>query len=462
MTEVSAILSVAQLLGGRLVTGLALGLLLAMVAAIFVRITRNSSTRFAISFFTLLAIAVFPLAACLVSGEGMKLGSATPISVPGGWALALFIFWIFGATMGLFRIALGLLRVRRIRQHCTELDPSSLFSGSAARDVVSHALAECSRGHRVSLRISHDVSVPTAAGFFRPAVLLPAWAMTDLSPAELNSVLLHELGHLRRWDDWTNLTQKILKALLFFHPAVWWIDSRLALERESACDDFVLAQTSDARGYANCLVSVAEKTLGRRALSLAVAAVGRFQQTAERLTRILDQNRLGGTHVSKPALAGIAVLAFAFAVGLPHIPSIVVFGDARPVAEDVVVVPVAAGVDPTEQVPKVIPASIRIPSQSLALKKAELRTSPHLGEARRSSKPRLSRLTMNQTPKSMPILVETTWSEQESAPVLVFVTQTVACDESGSCFISVRSWQVLTVLRAKPTESQTGSSAKSI
>src|SRR5437762_4116518 len=115
--------------------------------------------------------------------------------------------------------------------------------------------------------------------------------MRELSDDELNSILLHELGHLRRRDDWTNLAQKILQALLFFHPAVWWIDSRLALEREAACDDLVVAKTCDARGYAKCLVSVAEKSVGRRPFAVAVAAVSRIRETTARLTRILDQNR---------------------------------------------------------------------------------------------------------------------------------------------------------------------------
>jgi len=78
--------------------------------------------------------------------------------------------------------------------------------------------------------------VPTAIGFFQPAVIVPAWTLRELSAEELHSVLLHELAHLRRWDDWTNLAQELVGALFFFHPAVWRIGSRLSLEREMACD----------------------------------------------------------------------------------------------------------------------------------------------------------------------------------------------------------------------------------
>jgi len=65
--------------------------------------------------------------------------------------------------------------------------------------------------------------------------------------------LLHEFAHLGRWDDWTNLAQKLVRTIFFFHPAVWWIEKRLSLEREMACDDVVLAETQNPRAYAECL-----------------------------------------------------------------------------------------------------------------------------------------------------------------------------------------------------------------
>jgi beta-lactamase regulating signal transducer with metallopeptidase domain len=473
MIEVSSIQSIAESLGGRLITGVAVGVLLAMLAAIVLRVCRNSSTKFAISFLTLVAVAAFPLAACFVGGHASNLYPTPHISVSGRWAFSIFVIWIVGAAIGLCRIALGLLRVRTIRRRCIELDPNSISASSPADNadfVLRSALAEYGGSRRVSLCVSEDMTVPTAAGFFRPAVLLPAWTLKDLSTAELNSIVLHELGHLHRWDDWTNLTQKVFKALLFFHPAVWWIDSRLALEREIACDDFVLAKTSDAQGYANCLVSVAEKSVSRRALAMAVAAVGRFRQTATRLTRILDQNRLGGTRVSKPAFACMTVLASVFAIGLPRIPAIVVFGDTRPPLTTVASEAHVATMGHAEQVPEVIRASARVVSgrseNSAApiLKKAELRTrgAQHFARGRKSpNELRLTRITTNNS-RPTPMLVETSWTEERVQPTFLLMTQTVVCDEAGNCFVSVSAWRVATVQQAQPTQSQTGSGPKSI
>ena len=121
-----------------------------------------------------------------------------------------------------------------------------------------------------------------------------------------------------RKDDWTNLIQKILGALLFFHPAVWWIEKKLALEREMACDDLVLAQTTSPRAYAECLVSLAEKSFLRRGLALAQAAVDRVRNVSLRVTRILDVNRPQATRVWGPApiLVGGVSLACLMALSI--------------------------------------------------------------------------------------------------------------------------------------------------
>jgi hypothetical protein len=149
----------------------------------------------------------------------------------------------------------------------------------------------------------------------------------------LNAILLHELAHLRRWDDWTNLAQKLLRALFFFHPAVWWIESKLSLEREMACDDAVLAETANPRAYAECLVTVAEKSLMRRGLAMAQAAVSRVRQTSQRVAQILDTKRPGATRIWKPALGLVAAFAMICVGLLSRSPELVSFQDKTPTAE---------------------------------------------------------------------------------------------------------------------------------
>jgi|SRR5437868_1311401 len=474
MIELATIQAAAQVAGGRLITGIATGLVLMTFTAMVLPAIRRSSTRFAVCFLTLLAVAVLPVASCFVGGHANGIPAAFSFAIRGQWAVAIFGVWIVGAAMGLSRVIAGLIRASRIKRGCVELDASLVTALSAASVEGNRAFnlnfSRLGARRNVSLCISDDVSVPTAIGFFRPAILLPSWATTELSASELNSILLHELGHLRRGDDWTNLAQKILQALLFFHPAVWWIDSRLALEREAACDDLVVAKTSDAHGYAKCLVSVAEKSVGRRAFSLTVAAVSRVRETAARLTRILDQNRPAGTRVSKPALAAFATLTLALLVEMPRVPAIVEFRNAVPATLAHQSGPAIA--NDTQSVPAIVPASSHIETgdrEGLSrpiLRKAELRTRGVLvasDSARTNSasrrQVRMNRV-QNENLKPSPA-VQTSWSQEKVAPTFLLVTQTVGCDEYGNCFVTVRTWQVLTLQRTRD-QAQKGNDSKSI
>jgi beta-lactamase regulating signal transducer with metallopeptidase domain len=177
--------------------------------------------------------------------------------------------------------------------------------------------------------MSEDVRVPSAIGFWNRTIVLPAWALRELPPEDLNVILLHEFAHLRRWDDWTNLIQKIIRALFFFHPAVWWIENRLAVEREMACDDAVLATTANPHGYASCLVSLLEKSLAHRLehrpWSMAQAAVRRAHEASLRLAQILDKNRPVATRVWRPALAIVGAFSVVCLMALPLAPRFVAF-----------------------------------------------------------------------------------------------------------------------------------------
>src|SRR6185437_3353024 len=113
-----------------------------------------------------------------------------------------------------------------------------------------------------------------------------------------------------------------------FHPAIWWLQSRLSLEREMACDDLVLHECSDSRQYAECLVTVAEKSALQRRLAFALGAIGRARDTSLRLVRILDPDRPRSARASRTAIAGMAALAVAALVCAPHMPPLIAFRSA--------------------------------------------------------------------------------------------------------------------------------------
>lgn len=320
--------SVAELAIGRTLNGVAEGLLIALCGWLLLRTMRerNSNTRFAVLLATLAAVASMPIIQALYSSGNSAGASNFAFHLPASWATDIFLVWAVIAIAGLAKVALGFWQLHKLRQSCNALSLADLpdLNAAASPDRQSR---------RVQICVCNRVRVPAAIGFIRPAIVIPAWALTELTPAELNSVILHELAHLRRWDDWTNLAQKIVSALLFFHPAVWWIDRGLTREREMACDDFVLAATADHRGYAKCLVSVAEKSFLRRGLALAQAMAERMQLTAQRVARILHgacpEEKPTTTAVWKPAVAFLAAVSAVCLVSLAYEPSFIAFDNGN-------------------------------------------------------------------------------------------------------------------------------------
>ncbi len=108
----------------------------------------------------------------------------------------------------------------------------------------------------VRLLVSAIVQVPTIVGWLRPVVLVPVGALAGLPPEQVEALLVHELAHIRRHDYLVNVLQGIAEALLFYHPAVWWISNHLRSERELCCDDVAVSISGDALTYASALIEL--------------------------------------------------------------------------------------------------------------------------------------------------------------------------------------------------------------
>jgi beta-lactamase regulating signal transducer with metallopeptidase domain len=309
----------------RLIDSLAEGLFVALLAALLLRFSRrqNAGTRFAIGFSALLAIALLPLLRSLWPHS--RLSSAGPALIaPESWALYLFSAWAIVAAFLLARVARSIWHLHNLRKACVAIDPFSLDRS------IAETLRRKQSFRKVALCTSEKVRVPTALGLIRPAIVIPLWVLNELSASELNQVVLHELAHLRRWDDWTNLAQQIVKALFFFHPAVWWIEKKIAFEREMACDDAVLVETGNARSYAECLARLAERSFLHRGIALAQALVGRIAQTSQRVAQILDVNRpKRDSRAWKPAFSVVVGIGMLCSVWAAKTPELVGFENAK-------------------------------------------------------------------------------------------------------------------------------------
>jgi hypothetical protein len=249
-----------------------------------------------------------------------------PIEIPAGaWTRWLLIAWLAASAAKLTRLALSWLWLQRTSARAS--DAPAAFVGLADR-----WMARCgSRRRGVRLASSTEIGIPAAVGPLRASILFPARLFEEMDEPAVEQIGLHEAAHLARYDDCAVCVQRVLEALLALHPVVWWIGRRIDLEREIACDDFVLAATGQSRGYAACLTRMAELSRGARPSPAMAAAVGR-SQLAHRVEVLLDRTRHTGTRLLRARLAAVVVvlallawmggrspglLAFAAPPGLP-------------------------------------------------------------------------------------------------------------------------------------------------
>lgn len=321
-----ALHAIAQLTALKAMDSLIEGSFVALFAAVVLRAARrhNAGARFAIGFSALMAIAILPVLA--LSHRGAISGAAHPVfTISESWALYLFAAWAVIASWSLLRLLRAAWHLHVLRHSCEPINSRALDP------LLQETLQRHSGTRKFMLCTSDAVRVPTALGLLKPAVVIPRWIMQELSPDELNQIIIHELAHLRRWDDWTNLAQQLVRALFFFHPAVWWIEKRIALEREMACDDAVLLETASPRAYAECLTRLAEKSFVRRGVALAQAALGKLRHTSMRVAQILDADRPASTNRSwKPAVSLVAGFAVVCALAISQAPTLVSFQDGAP------------------------------------------------------------------------------------------------------------------------------------
>ncbi len=168
-------------------------------------------------------------------------------------ALSLPWLWVFGAPMTFLLTTLGLLGAERLRRQ------SRLLEDAPITETCRRLAAALRISQRVGVGICDRIAAPILVGIFRPLILLPAAALAGWEPQQLEMVLLHELAHVRRFDNLVNLIQRIVESVLFFHPMVWVVSAWVQQEREHCCDELVVARTQQPRAYAEILIHFADK-----------------------------------------------------------------------------------------------------------------------------------------------------------------------------------------------------------
>ena len=159
-----------------------------------------------------------------------------------------------------------------------------------------------------SIFVSEEVSSPVTFGARRPVILLPA-GFPELDPAMQQAILCHEMLHVERRDWLFAVTEELVHAVFWFHPAIWWLLGEIQLAREQAVDRAVVERTQARDEYVDALLAIAGAT---PQLDLAPAPLFlRKRHLKQRVVSILKEVRMSKTRLISGLAAGLGILAAA-------------------------------------------------------------------------------------------------------------------------------------------------------
>lgn len=225
----------------------------------------------------------------------------------GSWPEIVLAAWFTVFVLLLARVGRSYVHLRALRKRAWP-----------APEAAHRRFKRCLRNDRIGseprLLVAREIFSPLAAGFRHPVVILPERLVKELSGAELENVLLHELAHFARRDNWTNLLARLTACAVVLHPVAAWALNRIEREREAACDDWAVAISGSAREYAATLARLFEVCGMRPQELLATGMARRSSRLGERIELVLRAKRRFVTRTSFArsalcAAAGLVVLA---------------------------------------------------------------------------------------------------------------------------------------------------------
>jgi beta-lactamase regulating signal transducer with metallopeptidase domain len=308
----------------------------------------SAATRYQVIFLTFLAVAATPLLVIFKPAQPAEIQSTGPVSVLAqslieepvfprttsleadhsrvtsrstsssswfrklDWRLVGGALWVGAVLTCLIRLALALVRLRQLHTTARRLPtPAGLI-----------------QARRITIATSSRVSTPVAIGLWSPKVLLPSDFQERFSVEDQAHVLRHEIAHLERFDDWSNLVLQLILAFFPMNLFLWSLRRRLRLEQEIACDDWAIAGVNQPREYAKLLTRLAAGIPAEPALASGVSRDGR--ELYRRVARVLDEtcNRSLKPSWSSALFVGLGLILFSGAA-LFLLPGIVWVPSAR-------------------------------------------------------------------------------------------------------------------------------------
>jgi bla regulator protein blaR1 len=305
---------------------------LVAAAGLMVLDRARAQARYIVCWVALLAVLVLPIVpqmwALVSPGESLGSGVSTDVvpivSMPPGWwtsSTLVLAFWAVWAAVQVARLATAAWALRRAKTGCRDI-------GREREQRLQYWMQVRSAGRPARLVVSEHVRSAAVLGFGSPVVAVTPRLFKHLTAEEIDRVVVHEWAHVQRRDDLTHLAQLLARIVAGWHPAVWWIDRQILIEREVACDETAVAVTRSAKDYAACLARLASLPEVRLQPATALAALS-SSNLRRRVVRILStqpkpsrRSTIGAT-----SLVAAVLCLVAFAVGGVGFVEIMAAGD---------------------------------------------------------------------------------------------------------------------------------------
>jgi carboxyl-terminal processing protease len=229
--------------------------------------------------------------------------SAASASVVQTWVVGV---WLAGALVSVAWLLGGWFSLLRLARHCRRVREGWLC------DTMAEVAQELGIRRPLRLLLSSRRKIPMTWGLVQPVVLLPEESEV-WTPDRLRMVLIHELGHVQRWDCLVQMLGHFARGLYWCHPLAWLAERQLRLEQEHACDDLVLERGANAPDYAEHLLAVTTGLSPGLWTAPVALGMGRAEKLRRRLVRLLDA---GCSHrpVGRRTLGFAASVALCFAL----------------------------------------------------------------------------------------------------------------------------------------------------
>lgn len=216
-------------------------------------------------------------------------------------AALIVLIWFFVFVAKNVKLLTDLVYIHRLRHRKTHASPTDW---QAQVSKLGEALGI---KQYVLLLQSEMVKVPVTIGMLKPVILLPLGLLANLPPDQVESILIHELAHIRRKDYFINILQTFAESIFFFNPFILWISSVLRDERESCCDDIVIGRIGHKRSYIEALIAFQEYDTAPHQYAMALGK--RKSSMLDRVKRMLTSENKKLNNMEKIILlTGITLL----------------------------------------------------------------------------------------------------------------------------------------------------------